>query len=590
MKGLMRIIAWTGLMCASAAVFADSVTFNVGPSGDYETIQKAINAATANDIVTINVAVGEYNENITLRTDITLTLTGAETARTILKARDKAKPVIAASGVRNCQITRFTFTNSIIGIQLSNGSSMTIAGNVFDLGTGGTAVNATDTLDTSTITNNTFFQNKLAVSRAANSTTIQNNIFASNTTAISSTDKTVKIDHNLFTPVTAAGQMGSDTTILTASDPLFVDPADGDFHLRVDSAAIDKGAGSDTYINESPLTPADLGAYGGAYADPTPFPVQNVTIGDSTATAPDAFDVTASWTANASYLSGSYKLYYYFEGKAGAVPYNGTEATPPGVSGTNVGNVVSTRMSGTIPSTSGTVATPEFTSVTPQSQSLKLVWKPVDNATSYEVHYGVGTVGEQTVNVGNVTSHTLTGLQNGVTYQLAIAAVRQAILHVAIKVQDSTPVAHLSDYSAEATKALGTAAISSDSGILTGIPEEVVAFPALPNEGCFIATAAYGSYSAAQVKTLRDFRDRYLLTNVPGRAFVGWYYEHSPPAAHYLNQHPALKPVVRGLLLPFVFVTSVINEPAPGMPAAIFILLPGIAALGFYWRRRTSWA
>ena len=170
-----------------------------------------------------------------------------------------------------------------------------------------------------------------------------------------------------------------------------------------------------------------------------------------------------------------------------------------------------------------------------------------------------------------------------------IVAVKQPTLHVAVNAQGSIAT-HVSDYSAEVTKALGEAIESSASIAGFSIPEEVIAFPALPNEGCFIATAAYGSYSTAQVKTLRDFRDRYLLTNVPGRAFVRWYYANSPPAAHYLNQHPALKPVVRGLLLPFVFITSGMNDSMFGMQIVAGALVLGLLAAGLYRRRRTSWA
>ncbi len=49
--------------------------------------------------------------------------------------------------------------------------------------------------------------------------------------------------------------------------------------------------------------------------------------------------------------------------------------------------------------------------------------------------------------------------------------------------------------------------------------------------GCFIATAAYGSYLHPFVKTLRDFRDIILLTCSPGKSFVAWYYRVSPPIA-----------------------------------------------------------
>ncbi len=581
MKGLVRAGMLLGLMCASATVFAAKVVYSVGPSGDFSSIQKAIAAASKDDVVTINVAVGTYDENITLRTDISLTLTGVETARTLLRARDNSKPIIDASGVNSSWITRFTFIGSTTGVQLGNNSAVTIAANVFNLGTGGTAVTATDKTDTSTITNNTFYANKLAVSRAGSSSIVQNNIFASNATGIASADVANGITYNLFFANTLDGQIG--TSIVTSGDPLFVNIALHDFHLKATSAAINKGTGTGAV--------ADVGAYGGAYSDPTPFPVQNVAISDSTATVAGKFTVTVSWAANASYLTASYILYYYFEGKAGDLPYNGSEAIPP--SKTNVGNTVSVNMSGTVPaSLNDTVVAPGLTSVIPQSQALKLAWNPVDNATSYEVHYGLNAVGENTVSVGNVVSYTLSGLQNKATYLVAVVAVRQPILHVAIKVQDTTtPVAHLSDYSIEQTKALGVATTSTESIIRTGIPEEVVAFPELPNEGCFIATAAYGSYSAAQVKTLRDFRDHYLLTNTPGRAFVRWYYANSPPAAHYLNQHPALKPVVRGLLLPFVFITSWLNGTTVEVQVAAIALLLVMGGLGFYWRRRRiSWA
>lgn len=46
--------------------------------------------------------------------------------------------------------------------------------------------------------------------------------------------------------------------------------------------------------------------------------------------------------------------------------------------------------------------------------------------------------------------------------------------------------------------------------------------------GCFIATAAYCSYLHKDVSFLRRFRDEHLLTKSAGRAFVAFYYRHSP--------------------------------------------------------------
>jgi YVTN family beta-propeller protein len=70
--------------------------------------------------------------------------------------------------------------------------------------------------------------------------------------------------------------------------------------------------------------------------------------------------------------------------------------------------------------------------------------------------------------------------------------------------------------------------------------------------GCFIATAAYGSPAAHHVKLLRQFRDRYLLTNLIGKALVRLYYAYSPPAANFIARHENLRVVVRWCLLPVV--------------------------------------
>lgn len=69
---------------------------------------------------------------------------------------------------------------------------------------------------------------------------------------------------------------------------------------------------------------------------------------------------------------------------------------------------------------------------------------------------------------------------------------------------------------------------------------------------CFIATAAFGSFEAPAVKWLRAFRDRYLLTHSPGRAFVDLYYRVSPPIADVIAGNELLKALVRLLLLPFI--------------------------------------
>ena len=71
---------------------------------------------------------------------------------------------------------------------------------------------------------------------------------------------------------------------------------------------------------------------------------------------------------------------------------------------------------------------------------------------------------------------------------------------------------------------------------------------------CFIATAAYGSPLDTHVAVLRNFRDKYLLTNPPGKIFCQFYYRYSPPIADFIKQHENLKTVTRWVLEPIIYV------------------------------------
>ncbi|MBI4846010.1 MAG: hypothetical protein HY810_06010 [Candidatus Omnitrophica bacterium] len=70
--------------------------------------------------------------------------------------------------------------------------------------------------------------------------------------------------------------------------------------------------------------------------------------------------------------------------------------------------------------------------------------------------------------------------------------------------------------------------------------------------GCFIATAAFGTKMAKEVRILNEFRDRYLLTNKLGTKFVKFYYKNSPPIANYIAKNEVLKAVIRIGLKPLV--------------------------------------
>ena len=72
--------------------------------------------------------------------------------------------------------------------------------------------------------------------------------------------------------------------------------------------------------------------------------------------------------------------------------------------------------------------------------------------------------------------------------------------------------------------------------------ERIHSDPAIKDKSkCFIATAAMGSADAAEVQSLRAFRDKILLRHTLGRLLVSAYYEYSPPLAKAIEDHPALR-------------------------------------------------
>jgi len=78
---------------------------------------------------------------------------------------------------------------------------------------------------------------------------------------------------------------------------------------------------------------------------------------------------------------------------------------------------------------------------------------------------------------------------------------------------------------------------------------------------CFIATAAFGTPLAEEVKYLRAFRDEYLLTSETGRKLVNLYYATSPPLARIIGQNEKLRAVARTALMPFVDAArTLVNE------------------------------
>jgi DNA polymerase III epsilon subunit family exonuclease len=71
-------------------------------------------------------------------------------------------------------------------------------------------------------------------------------------------------------------------------------------------------------------------------------------------------------------------------------------------------------------------------------------------------------------------------------------------------------------------------------------------------EGCYIATAVYGSYEAPEVLVLRRFRDTVLKRYSLGKMFISFYYLASPSIAQRLKNKKRINGAVRWILDEFV--------------------------------------
>lgn len=101
--------------------------------------------------------------------------------------------------------------------------------------------------------------------------------------------------------------------------------------------------------------------------------------------------------------------------------------------------------------------------------------------------------------------------------------------------------------------------------------------------GCFIATAAFGSYEHDYLHILRNFRDDYLLTNAPGQTFVENYYQYSPPVAKWMDDKEGVKAITRILLLPLIAAAWLIQAPLAIQLGVLGGLL-GLMALWKHWQ------
>jgi len=106
-------------------------------------------------------------------------------------------------------------------------------------------------------------------------------------------------------------------------------------------------------------------------------------------------------------------------------------------------------------------------------------------------------------------------------------------------------------------------------------------------DGCFIATAAFGSIMDPHVKILRHFRNRYLKTSRLGRTFVNFYYKQSPAIAKAIQSNESLRQAVRTALLPVVGLSWVTLKLGL-LPSMVLFLALAVFGCAFVAKKRTG--
>jgi len=576
----------------------------------YLSFQDAItNAAASGD--TIEVLPGTHSV-VNMTVNKSVSIYGIETARTVLNGGGSGT-ILTISGVSaSMSIRNLTFASAGTAIAVQNSSSIDIRNNIFEAGTSSTAISVLAS-PTTRIFNNTFYLNGNGITSTDTNLNIINNAFyqISGATAISPIVTLPAIKNNLFFGGTIGPLVLTVTSMPFSSDPYFsnvdwkgnistldplfvstssTDVTLRDFHLLASSPCITAGDTSVGSNNVGDLSGTDIGAYGGQ-SDRIPNIVSAVSGVASASTGTITDTITLSWSPNNAYTTKGYNVYY---GKD--TSYTGADAIVSGVTMTSpidVGTAVSVILTG-LTTSAATPSAPVLYAPEPRNESLVLSWSAVPGATNYILSYNLASAPSITftVDAGKTTSYKLAGLANGTLYTISVIAIAQDPYYLAVTAYDLASLAgdpgvqDESDYSVVQKVYVGTPGISGPSNSVQGLPEVLVPYPNLPNTGCFIATAAYGSHDASAVRLLRKFRDSRLLTNGPGRAFVRWYYEHSPAAATYLNEHPALKPFVRAALAPAVAVAIVTTQASPLALAMAALILIALTAL-FAYRKRS---
>lgn len=468
----MRIFLFF-LFCGwSFCLTAQEITYS---SETYATLQEAVDAleASGDDSNLLVLPIGEYQERVNVSSN--LTIRGAEVFATRWSSADSdLDPLLQISGNVFVEVERITFLSANVGISLSGVSQANIHNNIFAMGSTNTAIFSIDA-SSANLYHNSFHNNGIGF-LGTQTSGIMNNIFHLSDNSILGLSSDNLILNNHFEGESADNRFGTGNTTGSVN---FIDADLLDLHLELGSPAIDAGGnvdGNDALDNSSP----DLGAYGGNRMDRIPVPVSEVELISSSNIATDV-DIIVRFASYDDYQTQGFLLHY--DTDSSGEPYAGN-LTGLGLSPVDLG--ASQTVAYNNLDLSGNLATGNLLSLAPRNGSLIATWEAVDTATAYEVRYRVsGSSGNyQEITTGVVTSTTITGLTNGVDYEVQVRALYQPTLYIAVS-SYYDPAQELSSRLSSSTAAytINQVLEGSYSSTLVGTPEETLPYPILPDNG-----------------------------------------------------------------------------------------------------------
>jgi len=223
----------------------------------FRSIQSAIFAGYKK----INIAAGNYQENINLADGVQLIGNGAAQTTLQLPA-GSTRPLVQADGVRSASITGVTLiAPGGTALSADGGARLTLRRNIIRDSAVGIAIK--DAATQLVAINNTFIRNgDVFVASANASFSLRNNGFVQNTgTALSfqSAATTKQHEYNAYDQNTTELRVDGTPSLANglgeiASEPIFNNPSANDFRLRPGSGWIDAGSPSDP-------TPSGTGDY-----------------------------------------------------------------------------------------------------------------------------------------------------------------------------------------------------------------------------------------------------------------------------------------------------------------------------------------